>query len=35
MVALQRIREQMNGLVEAFQERVEKLDAAVANAIES
>jgi len=34
MVALQRIREQMEGLVEAFQERVDKLDAAVANAIE-
>ena len=35
MVALQQIREQMDGLVEAFQERVEKLDAAVANAIDS
>ena len=35
MVALQRIREQMDGLVEAFQERVEKLDSAVTNAIES
>ena len=34
MVALQRIREQMEVLVEAFQERVDKLDAAVANAIE-
>lgn len=35
MVALQRIREQMDGLVDAFQERVDKLDAAVSNAIES
>jgi len=35
MVALQRIREQMDGIVEAFQERIEKLDAAVANAIDS
>ena len=35
MVALQRMREQMDGLVEAFQERIERLDAAVANAIEN
>ena len=35
MVALQQIREQMDGMAEAFQERVEKLDAAVAHAIES
>ena len=35
MVALQRIREQMDGMMEAFQERIEKLDAAVANAIDS
>lgn len=35
MVALQRIREQMDGLVEAFQERVDKIDSAVANAIEN
>lgn len=35
MVALQRIREQMDGMMEAFQDRIEKLDAAVANAIDS
>lgn len=35
MVALQRIREQMDGLVDAFQERIEKLDNAVTDAIES
>lgn len=35
MVALQRIREQMDELMEAFQERVSKLDTVVAEAIES
>ena len=35
MVALQRIREQMDGMMEAFQDRIEELDAAVANAIDS
>ena len=35
MVALQRVREQMDGMMEAFESRIEKLDAAVANAIDS
>ncbi len=35
MVALQRIREQMDELMEAFQERITKLDLAVADAIEN
>jgi cell division protein ZapA (FtsZ GTPase activity inhibitor) len=35
MVALQRIREQMDGLLETFQERVGKLDADVSKALES
>lgn len=34
MVALQRIREQMDELMEAFQERVTKLDLVIAEAIE-
>ncbi|CAG4994936.1 hypothetical protein DYBT9275_01501 [Dyadobacter sp. CECT 9275] len=33
MVALQRIREQMDHLTEAFQDRVDKLEETVANAI--